>query len=49
MPVGNGKNPVNISIYKDNEGFGKEDIYKVTLNKKPLIKKPLYLKILIFV
>ena len=29
MPVGNGKSGY-ISIYKDNEGFGKEDIYKVT-------------------
>jgi hypothetical protein len=29
MPVGNGKSGF-ISIYKENEGFGKEDIYKVT-------------------
>ena len=29
MPVGNGKSGY-ISIYKENDGFGKEDIYKVT-------------------
>jgi tetratricopeptide (TPR) repeat protein len=29
MPVGNGKSGY-ISTYKENEGFGKEDIYKVT-------------------